>query len=157
MSGFDGDIQRNFICHAFNVDIRPRFKQQSYDIVIAVDASKSLKRTDPGGRRNQIIKTFLDFARQRTGDRIAVVQFAAWNETQKNKVFLYPDSGDAEYPLKTVPADTAERAKFLDALKNKLDDALSSFGRGTDLNLAFEKGVFEVTKARKASGSKNKL
>jgi hypothetical protein len=134
-----------------------RAQDDGYDIVIAIDASRSVIWNDDGNLSNRIVRTILDLARDRSGDRVAIVNFAAWNETRKNGIFLFPPEGDAEFPLKTVPAEQAERNEFFDNLKDLLDKNLKPFGRGTDLNLAFEKGIFEVNKAREKIGSKNQL
>ena len=127
------------------------------DIVIAVDVSGSLSWSDPAGRREQVIETVLTWVSEKGGDRVAVMRFAAWNETEKNGAFVFPSKDDPDFPLVTVPADSAKRDEFLKRLKTAIDAGLRTFGRGSDINAAFEKGIFPVLEHREKIRSKNNL
>jgi hypothetical protein len=127
------------------------------DIIIAVDASVSMSSADKEQKREHAIQTVLTSLAAGSGDRIAVIQFAAWNETLEKGVFLFPAQGGAGFPIASVPGEGAERDAFLQKLDETLSARGASIGRGSDLNVAFEKGIFPIMEARKNSNSQNKL
>ncbi len=108
------------------------------DVVFVVDASRSMDKNDPEGLRNTLMSMTADFMQGRGGDRLAIVQFAGWNETQNEKVVLFPLT---EIPQPGKGADF-EKAFSAAVAKAKI------FGSASDINVAFELGVAEVQKQR---------
>lgn len=131
--------------------------RENIDFIIAIDVSKSLAWADPDGERFAPVEAVLSLLSQRTGDRIAIIRFAAWNETIEKGVFIYPPEGHPQYPLAEIPEDEAARTTMVKEVREHLEKAPKTFGRGTDLNVAFEKGIFKVLEKRKEIKSENKL
>ncbi len=125
-------------------EIKPS-SSEHLDIIVAVDASGSVSWTDPQSFRKAFTHLLGELLRQRTGDRLAIVQFAGWNETtEKGSVLL---------GLEEIPEDAILFASDLKNAVNKLEP----FGVATDFNFAFEKAIQEVLNKRTEAESKNKI
>jgi len=122
--------------------------EKHLDIIFLIDASGSMKFTDPDEFRKVAAKAFIDITQDRGGDRIAVLQFAGWNETTEKGAVLFP--------LTEVPDDAAKREKLLAQIKDSIGRKVTAFGKGTDFNFAFEKALPEALEARKKINSQNK-
>lgn len=113
------------------------------DVVIAIDSSLSLRRSDPRGFGREAARDLVDFLDP--GDRIGVVRFAGWEETTKR--------GAIVFPISEIPEADSERQVFLDGYRTALEKGLGEFGRGTDFNVAFHEGVFRLFGGAEAMGS----
>lgn len=111
------------------------------DVVFVVDSSNSMSRNDPEGLRVHFMSMTVDFMQGRSGDRVAVAQFAGWEETQKRNVIVFP--------LTKLP-EPGRSAEFRAAFGAALGKA-EIFGQASDINVAFEKGLAEIEKQRGAS------
>lgn len=122
---------------------------ENLDIVFLIDSSKSMTYTDPEEFRKVAVKAFLDITQDRGGDRIAVFQFAGWNETEPQ--------GAVVFPLTEIPSDEAEREKVLSEAKEAIKTKITPFGKATDFNYAFQKCVLEIIQKRNEENAANKL
>lgn len=93
-------------------------------VALIIDETGSMATNDPGRRRVDAAKTFIDAAQQ--GDRIAVIAFG-----QDYRVLA---------PLTTIVSDTTKSN-----LKTAVDGILAN--GGTDLNAGLEGGFAELSKA----------
>ncbi|MCZ6603160.1 MAG: VWA domain-containing protein [Planctomycetota bacterium] len=112
------------------------------DVVLAIDSSLSLHRSDPTGFGREAAHDIADFLLP--GDRIGVVRFAGWDETVRR--------GAIVFPIAEIPDTARERRRFLDRYSTTLDNGLGEFGRGTDFNVAFQEGVFRMFGGPEAMG-----
>lgn len=122
---------------------------ENLDIVFVIDSSKSMTWTDPEGFRKVAVKAFLDITQDRGGDRIAVLQFAGWNETESSEAVVFP--------LTEIPFDEAERGKAIREMKEALTTKMNLSGKGTDFNYAFQKDVFQIIQKRNEENALNNL
>lgn len=129
-------------------------RPETMDIIYVVDSSRSMERTDPKKVRLVMLRALADFFRNRPGDRLALLQFAGWGETN----WYSEKHGTLLFPLTAVPADAGQRdaffRKFKDTIARKLKEP---FGVGTDFNVALDQGVSEVLKQRDSLGKVGKV
>lgn len=118
------------------------------DIIFVIDSSGSMNFTDPEEFRKVAVKAFIDITQDRGGDRIAVLQFAGWNETT--------EKGPTVFPLTEIPRDEAQRNNLLSEIREAVTRRVSAFGKGTDFNFAFEKAVASVLQEREKKKTANK-
>ena len=97
------------------------------DIVCLLDASRSVGRADPDGRRFVALMTLLAAVTGRGGDRVAVAQWSSDAETRAGAVLL---------PWTEVPADYQAQGAVLDAVDAALARAAATTGRASDWNAA---------------------
>ena len=116
--------------------IRDRIPAEPIDVILAIDSSLSLQRTDPHGFGKAAARDLADFLRP--GDRIGVVRFGGWVET------LSMPQGAVVFDLGEIPAAEERREEFLEGYRTAVDAGLGEFGRGTDFNVAFQEGVFRL-------------
>ncbi|MBI4563504.1 MAG: VWA domain-containing protein [Planctomycetes bacterium] len=118
-------------------------QDESVDIVFVVDASNSMRQNDPGDLRATFIRAAVDFLQGRGGDRVAIVQFAGWFETQAGgrKVVVFP--------LTQIPRPGAGQA-FKRGFRESLE-RLETYGQASDINAAFEQGLKEIAQQRGSS------
>ena len=116
----------------------PQQQEEELELIFVVDSSNSMKRNDPNGLRTQISGAMVDFLGRNRPVTASVVQFAGWNESQKNKIILLSRSSD-------LPEVTT-------SLKN-----LPAFGDASDINVAFEIAIPKILEARKTAGTKGPL
>lgn len=109
------------------------------DAVFLVDSSASLFRSDPARAREALVEVFSGYALWRPGDRVAVAQFAGWEETRARV-------GEVLFPLKEIPAEPEARAALVDEIRARLDGA-RALGSATDPNAAVELALAEVERA----------
>jgi hypothetical protein len=128
--------------------IAQEMDEKHLDIIFIIDASGSMHFTDPDEFRKVAVKAFIDITQDRGGDRIAVLQFAGWNETSSKGAELFP--------LTEVPADESKREKLLAKIKDTVSRKVTAFGKGTDFNFAFEKAAAQVLEKRKKEKTTNK-
>ncbi|MFH1423294.1 MAG: VWA domain-containing protein [Planctomycetota bacterium] len=126
-----------------------KFEERNLDIAFVIDSSGSMTWTDPQQFRKVAVKAFLDITQDRGGDRIAVLQFAGWNETDS--------FGSVVFPFTEIPANEEDRDKIIKEAKEAIETKMTSFGKATDFNYAFKKGIFQIMEERKEKGSKNDL
>ncbi len=113
-------------------------QEKGVDVVFVIDSSNSMARNDPEGLRAQFMQMTVDFMQGRAGDRVGVVQFAGWHETQARNVVVFPLT---RLPEAAQAADF--RKRFLEAVGKA-----EIFGSASDINVAFEKGLAEIQKQR---------
>jgi hypothetical protein len=119
------------------------------DVIFAIDASGSVQWTDPNAFRKTIVNLFIDIIRDHDVDRVAVVQFAGWNETTAR--------GSTVFKLTELPALAQTRDIIVADFKNAINFELESFGAATDFNYAFDVAIQEILDERQNAGSKNKV
>ncbi len=119
------------------------------DIIFAIDASGSMKWTDPSSFRKTVAHSFISLVRHHGGDRVAVVQFAGWDETSR--------AGSLIYKLTSIPKVAKLRKVLLPQIEAAINTKLGSFGTATDFNFAFERAVKEILDQRAQSEEKNKI
>ena len=124
--------------------IRPS-SRENLDIIVAVDASGSVAWTDPNSFRKAFTHLLGEMMRLRTGDRLAVVQFAGWNETSAKGAVLLG--------LEEIGEDSVLFASDVQGAVNSLEP----FGAASDFNFAFEKAIRGILDKRAEIGSKNKV
>jgi hypothetical protein len=116
----------------------PVQQEEELEVIFVVDSSNSMKRNDPKGLRTQIAGIMVDFLGKNRAVTVSVVQFAGWNESQKEKVVLLSRKTD--------------RKEIASSLEN-----LSAFGDASDINVAFEIGIPRILQAREKAGTKGPL
>ncbi len=119
----------------------PAPQEEGVDVVFVLDSSNSIAQSDPDGRGRDLLRAAADFLQGRAGDRVAVVQFAGWYETQEKKVVAFP--------LTPIPAPGKAdefRASFGAALAG-----VKVFGQASDVNVAFKEGLSRIAEGRGAS------
>lgn len=122
-------------------------QEKHLDIIFLIDASGSMRITDPHDFRKVAVKAFVDITQDRGGDRIAILQFAGWNETSKKGAVLFP--------LMEIPSQEGKRDKLLSLVRETVESKVGAFGKGTDFNFAFEKALGEILAKRKEAKSDN--
>lgn len=121
----------------------PQGADEAVDVVFVVDASNSMAKSDPDQLGRSFLEAVVDFLQGRTGDRVALVQFAGWYETQEKKVVAFP--------LTPIPG----RDK-LQEFRKSFGEAFASlkvFGQASDINVAFKEGLEKIAASR--GGAKN--
>lgn len=126
------------------VEIRPS-SDERLDVIVAVDASGSVAWTDPHSFRKAFTDLLGGLMRLRAGDRLAIVQFAGWNETSRKGAVLLD--------LEEIPEDSALFTSDVKSAVNRLEP----FGAASDFNFAFEKAIQEIFDKRAQADSKNKV
>lgn len=119
------------------------------DIVFAIDASGSVKWTDPDSFRKSVANFIVDITQDKGGDRIAVMQFAGWNETSLQ--------GSTLFNLTQIPDNPQLREVLLTEVKTTVNMRLGAFGKATDFNFAFQRGFKSILMQRDSLGGKNKV
>jgi hypothetical protein len=110
------------------------------DVLFVTDDSPSMQRNDPAGNRIRILKAMCDLLLHPGGGRAGILRIGGALETEEKGAFAYP--------FREIPQTPDEKAKVLFEIKAALDDPMTGFGRGTDFNALFDKGVFDVLRKR---------
>lgn len=114
-------------------------KSPPLDVVFLLDSSASLFRTDPVEMREALVEAFSGYVLAGSGDRLAVAQFAGWEETN---VF----TGGLLLPPTEIPTEPEAREVLVNSLAEKMA-AAKPMGSATDPNAAVEIALARVPQA----------
>ena len=104
----------------------------SADVILVVDASGSMTRTDPAGTGGSLLKLLLDFTTGSQG-HIGVVRFGGWDETGTDEALMMA-------PV-ALPEDEQARRGVLAEAVEAVNRAIATRARASDFNAAFERAV----------------
>ncbi len=126
----------------------PAQGEKNLDIIFAIDASASLTWTDPGEFRKAVAKALMDITQKRGGGKVAVVQFAGWNESA---------GLGSVFDLTEVSSVSQLRQFRLFQIRSAISSKIKALGKGTDFNYAFKKIIWNILDEREKRQEKNKV
>ncbi|TET37219.1 MAG: VWA domain-containing protein [Planctomycetota bacterium] len=100
-----------------------------YDIILAVDFSRSSINGDPVDFRTLVPSLVFGQLKNRPGDRVAVVPIAGWNETTAANVPVLLNWTE-------IPKNARDRKGVIAKLREVVETKFTPFGRATDYNRA---------------------
>ncbi|MHC4599836.1 MAG: vWA domain-containing protein [Planctomycetota bacterium] len=111
----------------------PAREAEGVDVFFVVDNSGSMRRLDPKGLRVAFTHALTDLLLSRGGDRVSVIRLGGWLESEKWNPVVFP--------MTRIPLDPGGRQTVLQEVKDALAKEDEGFGKGSDFNAAFEKGI----------------
>jgi hypothetical protein len=121
-------------------------KASGYDLILALDFSRSALRHDPIDMRSLVPSLVLAQLESRPGDRVAIVPVAGWNETDAANMRVLLNWTE-------IPADSARRTETIKNIHKLMEGKFVPFGRATDYNRACDE-IIKLLESREKTGNR---